>query len=261
MRVKPLKHYLLPLWVMLVLSGIVFCAQRGVIAQEPQEDDFTTEFNIEDCRFSSTGVNPYFILLPCYQLVLEGEEDEETVRVEITVLRETEIICLNGTGRIKTRVVQEREWVDDELVEVSRNFFAICKSTNDVFYFGEEVDIYEDGEIVSHEGSWRAGQNGAKPGIIMPGTFLLGSRYYQELAPDVALDRAEHIAMNLTIETETGTFDNCVEILETSPLDPDAESTKNYARGIGLVVDDVVKLVDYGFVKCNRCFKDNDNDD
>jgi hypothetical protein len=90
------------------------------------------------------------------------------------------------------RVVEEREWQDDELVEVSRNFFARCKETGDVFYFGEEVDLYEDGEIVGHGGAWLAGRDGALPGIIMPGRFLLGSRYYQEVAPDIALDRGEN---------------------------------------------------------------------
>jgi hypothetical protein len=236
-----------------MLAGLAFFTQTDVIAQELEEDEFTTEFNLKNCKFITIGVNPYFILLPCYQLVLEGQEDGDEIRVEITVLRKTKTINLRGVGKIKTRIVREREWINEELVEESKNFFAICKKTNDVFYFGEEVDIYEDGNIVSHEGSWLAGRDGAMPGIIMPGTFLLGSKYYQEMAPDVALDRAEHIAMGLTIETEAGEFDNCVEILETTPLEPDDESTKNYARGVGLIVDDVVELVDFGFLSSRKC--------
>ena len=55
-------------------------------------------------------------------------------------------------------MVEERETEDGELVEVSRNFFAICEETNSVFYFGEEVDDDEDGEIVGHEGAWLAGE-------------------------------------------------------------------------------------------------------
>jgi len=39
--------------------------------------------------------------------------------------------------------VEEREEVDGELKEISRNFFAICREHGDVFYFGEEVDIRE----------------------------------------------------------------------------------------------------------------------
>ena len=46
----------------------------------------------------------------------------------------------------------------------------------------DRIVIVEDGRIVSHEGAWRAGVDGAQPGLIMPGTFLLGSRYFQEIA-------------------------------------------------------------------------------
>ena len=79
----------------------------------------------------------------------------------------------------------------------------------------------------------------------MPGTVLLGARYYQEIAPDVALDRAEHMAMDATAETEAGTFEDCLEVWETTPLAPDDLSIKVYAPGVGLVVDDVTELVGY----------------
>ena len=258
------------LFVLLMLAGFVLCAQAMNNSHGKNEDEstpdpnqvqdsnvFTADFNIESLKFVPLGVNPYFILKPCYQLVLEGQDGNEVVHVEITVLPKTKVIQIQGIGKVTTRIVLEQEWVDDELVEESRNFFAISKKTNDVFYFGEEVDIYEDGNVVSHDGSWLAGKDGAMPGIIMPGTFLLGSKYYQEIAPDVALDRAEHIAMGLTIDTEAGTFDDSVEILETTPLEPGAESIKQYARGIGLINDDGVELVDYGFVKHCGCIKKN----
>src|SRR5687768_16771192 len=124
----------------------VFAAVDVVVAHSPE---FTDEFFIERCKFTSTGTNPYFILKPGYELVLEGDDDGEFVRVVITVLDKTKIV-----DGVETRVVRERETIDGELVEVSRNYFAICKPTNDVFYFGEDVNIYEDGEIVSHEGEW-----------------------------------------------------------------------------------------------------------
>jgi hypothetical protein len=114
--------------------------------------------------------------------------------------------------------------------------------TNDIFYFGEVVDLYHDGAIMGHEGAWRAGQSGALPGLMMPGSFLIGSRYFQEHAPGVALDRAENVAAGLTITVPAGTFADCVKVLETSPLDRGGPSTKVYCAGIGLVVDDGAKL-------------------
>jgi hypothetical protein len=224
--------------------GIGFSSDP-VIAQGGE--DFTTDFRLEDCSFSAKGRNPYFSLEPGYQLVLEGEDEGETVRLVVTVLGDKEAVKLDGVPKAKPRVVEEREWADDELVEVSRNFFSICDQTNDIFYFGEDVDIYEDGEVVSHDGAWRAGQNGALPGLIMPNTYLLGSRYFQEIAPGVALDQAEHVAMGLEVSVPAGTFSNCVEVRETTPLEPGSESIKRYCPNVGLVFDDGVELVDFGF--------------
>ncbi len=222
-------------------SGI---ALASVSNKEPQ---FTTEFRLQDCKFTAEGENPYFILKPGYQLVLEGEEKGDKVHLEISVLRDTEKIFLPDIDTVNTRVVEERESVNGELVEVSRNFFAICTKTNDVFYFGEDVDIFNPDGTISHEGSWRAGAQGAFPGIIMPGTFLLGSRYFQEQAPGVAMDRAEHMEMGLELNTEAGTFNKCVKVLETTPIEPGAKSEKIYCPEVGLVVDDVVELVKFGF--------------
>jgi len=216
--------------------GILFVG-LSVFAQDERE--FTTDFRIEECTFSSVGRNPFFILEPGYQLTLEGESDEGPVVVQITVLDETKKV-----DNIVTRVVKEMEWEDGELIEVSQNYFAICNETNSVFYFGEDVDIYDEGEIVSHDGAWLAGQDGAEAGILMPGTILLGSRYYQEIAPGVAMDRAEIMVMDATVETLAGTFSNCLETLETTPLEPSAEDSKFYAPGIGLIVDAELSLAE-----------------
>jgi len=230
-------------WVALTAT-LLFLFGSIAIAQE-LENEFTDEFMVEGCTFKDKGNNPYFPLQPGYHLALESDDE----RVEITVTQQKERIFLDGQGKasIKARVVEERHFAADELVEVSRNFFAICKETGDVFYFGEEVDDYENGEIVGHGGAWKAGINGAQPGIIMPGRFLLGSRYFQEVAPGIAMDRAENAEMNLHIQTGVGTFDNCVMVVETTPLHPDEQSEKTYCRGIGLVMDDEASLEEFGF--------------
>jgi hypothetical protein len=229
-----------------VLAAVPLLADSGRKVQ------FTSSFRLGDCHFAAQGANVYFNLNPGTFLALEEEGDELT-RVEITVLAETEPITVPGLGTVTTRVVQERETVDGEVVEISRNFFALCGGRNDLVYFGEDVDIYNEDGSITHEGAWRAGQpdgNGlAEPGILMPGTFLLGSRYFQELADGVALDRAEHVAMDLTVETEAGTFDECVQIRETTPLEPKSESLKIYCAGVGLVNDSGAELVEYSIVQ------------
>jgi hypothetical protein len=232
----------------LMLGSVGLLAAPAVAA--PQ---FTTQFALDECTWSSTGRNQYFTLRPGDWFLLEGEEDGEVVRVQIKVLSQTKKITFTDDEgeslTVNTRVVEEREWKDDQLVEVSRNYYARCVQTGDVYYFGEDVDIYEDGVIVSHDGAWLAGKDTgegkARPGLIMPGTFLLGSRYFQERAPGVALDRAEHTQMGLTVKTPAGTFEECVEVKETTPLEPGAVSTKVYCAELGLVVDNVVKLVKF----------------
>jgi hypothetical protein len=231
-----------------LLAAVVLCCLGGVAVMEEEEPEFTADFRMEDCTFETAGENVYFILRPGYQLVLEGEEDGEVVRVEITVLDETEDIILQEMGEVETRVVEEREYVDGEILEISRSFFAICNETSAVYYFGEEVDIYEDGEVVSHEGTWRAGEDGAKAGLIMPGTFLLGSRYFQEQVPGVAMDRAENVEMGLELTTEAGTFTDCVKVEETTPLHPDELGYKVYSPGVGVIQDGEIELVEYGDV-------------
>ena len=217
--------------------AIVLATAASVSAHDPP---YTRSFTFGECGgFSSTGRNPFFVLEPGNKLVLEGREDGELVRVSITVTDKTRTI--NG---VETRVVRERETHDGELVEISRNFFAICNRNNSVVYFGEEVDFYEDGEIVGHEGSWHAGTDGARAGIVMPGVVLIGSRYFQEFAPDVALDRAEIIGLRDTVETPAGTFDDCLKTKETTELEPGAEEFKWYAPGVGLVQDGDLKLIE-----------------
>lgn len=216
---------------------------------------FTEDFQVEKCTWSSRGARDgYFPLLPGWRLVLEGEEEDDEgelveIRSENTVLRERQRIRFQTPGgdpvNVVTRVYEEREYEDGELVEVSRNFLAICQETGDVFYFGEDVEDYEDGELVGSEGQWRAGVDGAQPGILFPGRFLLGSKYFQEIAPGVALDRARNVAMGLDVPTEAGNFSDCVGVEDSNALDPEADpDLKVYCPGVGNVMDEVLVLVE-----------------
>jgi hypothetical protein len=212
-----------------------------------EEVEFTEEFPVEECNFVPYGGSDYFNLNPgrkTYfnnrQCVAEGECDERE-ELTITVTRDLKKVFIDVDRKrrpVWTRVVEEVEKKDGDLAEISRNYFATCLPSRDVYYFGEDVDIYADGEVVSHDGAWLAGRFGARPGIIMPDSgFLLGQRYFQEMAPGMALDRAEHVGTDLEISLGAGNFDDCIETAETSPLEPDAESTKFYCPGAGLGID------------------------
>jgi hypothetical protein len=199
---------------------------------------FTDTFQIERCTFATRGRNPYFILIPGHRLELEGQDDGAVVHLTITVLADT--LTVDG---VETRVVEEREIEDGELIEVSRNYFAFCEETGSVFYFGEDVDIYEDGVVVSHDGAWLAGVDGARPGVIMPGINLVGARYFQEVAPGIALDRAETLSVTETVTVPAGTFENVLRTKETTPLEK-GKSFKLYAPDVGMIRDSGLDLVE-----------------
>jgi len=209
-------------------------------------DGFTNQFPIGACDFKTQGGNAFLILHPNRQLYLSNERCEDCEELEelwITVLPETRVVKFFHGGKlrtVRTRVLEEFETVDGELEEISKNFVADCNPMNDVYYFGEDV-FDGDGEPLPD--AWLAGRDGAKPGILMPDrAFLLGSRYFQEFAPN-AKDRAEHTSMGFEVEVPAGTFHNCVEITETTPLEPGHESFKTYCPNIGMVRDGDLELI------------------
>ena len=202
---------------------------------------FEENFDVSVCShtagpFSATITNPYFPLAPGTRWVLEGTEGGTSVKLEITVKDQPTVIA-----GVPTRVMEERETQGGILVEVSQNFFA---QTGDgtVCYFGEDVDIYQGGVVTSHEGQWRAGTGNAEAGVFMPATPALGMKFRQEIAPGVAEDRVEITAVGESVTVPFGTFTQTIKFRETTPLEPGSVSTKYYARTVGQLVDDVVRL-------------------
>src|SRR5215471_16360599 len=136
--------------------SVVICLVLGVVTSDAASADdlanWTNDFAAEKDHLASTGRNSFFILEPGYQLTLEKGKE----RLVITVLNETKVI-----DGVETRIVEERETDDGEPVEISRNYYAISKRTGNVYYLGEDVDIYKRGKVASHDGSWVSGVGGA----------------------------------------------------------------------------------------------------
>lgn len=227
-----MKNYSLIL-IFVFVSSLINVAS----AQKTDDASWTSDFSSEKSDLGPTGRNPYFILEPGYTLTL-ADGDEQLI---ITVKDETRLI-----DGVQTRVVEERESKGSHLTEISRNFFAISRRTNSVYYFGEEVDIYENDKIVKHEGAWLSGVNGAKFGLAMPGLPLLKARFYQEIAPGVAMDRGEIFSLSETMKVPAGEFRDCLKTEDSSQIEAGKEF-KFYAPGVGLIQEETLKLVKYGF--------------
>jgi hypothetical protein len=223
------------------LASWIILLSIPLLGEAKETIRWTEGFNLPKHPLVTTGNNEYFILQPGYQLTLTGEDSKDSLLLKITVLEDTIKI-----GEVWTRVIEEREWGKGELKEISRNYFAFCPTCGSIFYFGEDVDNFKAGKLVNHSGSWRANQEGARAGLMMPGIALLGARYYEEIAPGVAMDRGEVVSLEQALDTPAGNFRNCLKIEETSAMEPGKEY-KVYASGVGLIRDAEFVLTSYGY--------------
>ncbi len=169
----------------------------GIAGGRADEAGWRRTFDVDPKNLGTVGHNPYFPLTPGLRIHLGGKDEA----VVFSVMEETKVV-----DGVQTRVVEERESERGELVEIARNYFAIDRTTGDVYYFGEEVDDYKDGKIVGHAGAWLSGVNGAKFGLIMPGKPARGDKFYLEMAPG-AEERVEIVDVDARLETPLRTFE------------------------------------------------------
>jgi hypothetical protein len=201
--------------------------------------DYEPQFDPAD--FVDTVDNPYLPMEPGTTLVYEGEGE----RVEVTVTSETREIL--GVTAV---VVRDQVFVDGELAEDTFDWYAQDRWGN-VWYLGEETEEYQNGEVVSTEGSWEAGVDGAQPGIIMLADPQVGDAYRQEFYEGEAEDVAKVFALDESVDVPSGTYEEVLVTEDWSLLDPAVVEHKFYAPGIGVVReeliqggDDVLELVE-----------------
>ena len=156
--------------------------------------------------------NKYFTLRPGTKFTYKTATFWGTERKEVAVTHETKKIM-----GVTTIVVRDRVWWNDQLVEDARDWYAQDKQGN-VWYFGEAVHNYKRGKIRDRRGSWEAGVDGAKPGIIMLKDPRVGDTYRQEYHKGHAEDIGTIAALGKKVTASFGTFDNCLQVTDWSPL-------------------------------------------
>jgi hypothetical protein len=151
---------------------------------------------------------------------------------------------------VTTTVVRDQVFVAGELAEDTFDWFAQDRHGN-VWYFGEETAEYEDGKVVSREGSWEAGVDGAQPGIVMPGDPRMGETYRQEYYAGEAEDMGKVVRLGESVVVRYGSFDEVLLTEDWTPLEPKLLENKYYARGVGVVLerlieggDEILRLVE-----------------
>ncbi len=181
-------------------------------------------------NFSDHVTNPYMPLVPGTMHVLVGLRDGAATRHEVTVLHQTKVIRGVRCAVIHDLVTQQGIKLEDTI-----DWYAQDRAGN-VWYFGEATKEYSrGGTVVSTEGSWEAGVDGAQPGIAMKANPKPGPTYRQEYRPGVALDLARVLKVERTAQISGRTFHRVLVVHDINPLDPSFHERKWYAPGIGVV--------------------------
>jgi hypothetical protein len=201
-------------------------------AAEPLIPDFNP------AEFDISVANPYFPLElgPSRTLAArEGEADSYTV---MTIVGPGPIIL-----GVETTALLDEVFESGRIVERTRDYYASDRHGN-VWYFGEDVTNYrydEAGKLIGtdDESAWRAGVNGAAPGIQMPADPQLDVAVFQEHAPaEEAMDYAVFVELDAKVTTPAGTFEDVYKAFESSTAEPDARGFKYWAPGYGLIRED-----------------------
>jgi hypothetical protein len=225
-----------------ILAAILFLLIGGAAAQAQPATPA-----VDPSSFSTNVTNPYFPLPLGAVRIYEGDEtDPDTgethhFHIEETVLTETDEVM-----GIPVVVLQVREFEDGELIEETRDYHA-QHADGSVWYFGEDVDNIEDGAVVSHDGSWLAGEGENLPSAFMPADPQPFDTLLQEQAPGLAEDVSTVVQTGLTVQVAAGEFTGCIWTVDVNPLEA-ASEFKNYCPGPGLVreenADGVTELVE-----------------
>ena len=185
--------------------------------------------------FKAVVDNPYFPLRPGTTWIFESRSGRHVETDTMTVTRGTRRIA-----GVAATVVHDRTWRDGALVEATADWYAQDGAGN-VWYLGEDTREYRGGKVVSTAGSWEAGKDGARPGILVPAASIIGAAYRQEYKAKEAEDMGRVLSRDARATTPAGAYTGCLETEDWSPLEPGVLEHKYYARGVGLVLQETVK--------------------
>ena len=185
---------------------------------------------IDPANFVDKIDNPYFPLTPGTVFIYEGQTPRGLVHNEFSVTYKT--VQILGVTTVE---VHDTVTTNGELTEDTLDWFAQDKAGN-VWYFGENTVELIGGRPSTLAGTFTAGVNGARPGIIMEAHPEIGDFYRQEFDLRNAEDFADVKSLSDTVTVPAGTFAHCLRTRETTPLEPDLQEAKWYAPGVGNVL-------------------------
>jgi hypothetical protein len=173
--------------------------------------------------------NPYLPYALLKHDVLDGKEGN---RIERTAKPDVHRTFKVGNQTVDTLAVEDREYENGQLVESTLDYFAQADDGT-VCYLGEDVDIYKDGKLASHEGAWLYGKHTKQIGVFFPGKPKVGDRFQPENVPKITWESDDVVAVSETVTVPVGKFTNCVKVREH--LHDGDTDYKYFAPGVGVV--------------------------
>ena len=138
-------------------------------------------------------------------------------------------------------MVEDRLYLNNVLEERTSDYYAQDRCGN-VWYFGEDTaELDSHGHVVSTEGSFHAGVDGAQPGVFMQAHPQVGRRFRQEWSQGHAEDVFKVISRSSPVTVPFGSFRHALRTEETTALEPDVLDNKYFVTGIGEVAELSVK--------------------
>lgn len=224
---------------------VVFVLSLGIAATTSAATPELPTFDVENFSNPTEITNPWLSLPVGRELEYKGETEDGTETITITISGHTKTVF-----GIETLIYRDTVWLDGEIVEDTTDYLAQDDDGN-VWYLGEDVDNYEDGVVIDHDGSWLAGVDGALPGYWMKADPQVGDYYKQEFYEGEAEDEAKVLGTSERVQIELGTYRNCLKIQDIVPGDAVVEY-KYYCKEVGGLVleekpeeDESVELVEY----------------
>jgi hypothetical protein len=224
------------LWILSISSLLIVFGSCTEKAPSEPETVFDPYYNpvIDSTSFTNAITNPYWPVTVGRRWTYVGTDAGIAESVSVVVDTSTKVIL-----GVTCAVVRDMVYKNGSLVEDTYDWYAQDAGGN-VWYFGEDSKEMANGSVVSTEGSWESGVNGAKPGIVMFADPQPGLIYRQEYLFEEAEDWAQVVSVLDTCTIGLGKFDEVVKTEEWTPLDPGIKECKYYALGIGLIKEEVI---------------------
>ena len=215
---------------LLIGCGVAFLSGNALRAQETAKAVFSHPAAI---------THPYLPLASIRQEVFEGVEDGKKMRVTLTQKPTTKIFLIGGQ-QVAPLCIEDRETENGKIKEVTLDYFA-QDDGGTVYYLGEQVDNYKNGKIVGHEGAWEYGKGQAALGVLLPADPKINLKFQSENVPGITTEDDEVVSTSEVVTVPMGKYKNCVKIREKAS--DGVVEYKVYAKGVGMVIDDKLKLV------------------